>query len=638
MKLTLRQKVIGLPVIAALLPVAVIIALGLIQRQRAAVQLTAQLDEMGRQSVAQISKDVYGMCETTNALVQQQVNSGLAVARESASSAGGFHLVSDRTTWAATNQLSKDATTVALPKMMLGKTWLGQNDDLAKPTPLVDHVQKMVGGTCTVFQRMNDRGDMLRVATNVTSANKTRAIGTYIPAVEPDGKPNAVIATVLKNETYRGRAFVVDAWYLTAYEPISDSHGVIGMLYVGVKQEAVESLRKAIYDIKIGKSGYVYVLGGKGQQQGRYIISLDGKRDGENIWEAKDADGNLFIQDVVNKSLPLKKGEVAFARYPWKNKGELKARFKVAALTYFEPWDWVIGASQYEDDNYAAKEQALAVLTGVLWFSLIGGMIIMIGIGVVAVFMGNRLARELRHAITQLNSGAEQVTHASAQIASASQSLASGASEQAASVEETSSSLEELSSMTRQNADNSKLASQLMGGAKKSVDKADSSVTAMDHAMTEIKRASDQTSKIIKTIDEIAFQTKGFAVVAEEVRNLARRSAEAAKNTSSLIEDTLQRVAGGVQVVGGLKGALEEVTESSAKVLNLVNEIAAASTEQAQGIEQVNAAVSQMNSITQQNASSAEESASAAEELSAQAETVHDSAGVLAQLVERRTD
>jgi len=653
MTLTIRHKIIGLTILAALLPVVVVVILVSVQKARSSAELTAQLNELGRSNLGQISQDVYSLCETANNLIQQQVNASLNTAREVADIAGGAHLASDKAPWQAVDQFSKKAVSVNLSKMMVGKAWLGQNTDAGKPTAFVDHVAEMTGATCTIFQRMNDEGDMLRVATTVKTADGKRAIGTYIPAVEPSGSRNAVVSSVLRGETYRGRAFVVNAWYLTAYEPIKDKGGkVIGALFVGVKQEAVESLRQAIMGTKVGKSGYVFVLGGTGQQKGHYVVSYKGERDGENIWEAKDADGKYFIQSMVTKGLTLKKGETGFETYPWKNKGENKARMKISGLAYFEPWDWVIGAGAYEEDFNKAATDAAAALARVLWWTIVGGLIVLVGSTVLAFIVGGRIAGNLQKVIKDLNEGAHQVTAAAGQVASASQSLAEGSSEQAASIEETSSSLEEMSSMTRQNADNARTAAGLMAEAKKAVDRSADNAKAMDGAMSQIKSASDHTSKIIKTIDEIAFQTnllalnaaveaarageagKGFAVVAEEVRNLAMRSAEAAKNTSGLIEDTLQRVSEGVQVVGGLKTALEEVTESSKKVHNLVNEIAAATTEQSQGIDQVNTAVNQMNSVTQQNAANAEESAAAAEELNAQSESMRTSVRVMMRLVE----
>lgn len=259
--------------------------------------------------------------------------------------------------------------------------------------------------------------------------------------------------------------------------------------------------------------------------------------------------------------------------------------------------------------------------------------------------------KPIERIVTALLSGSDQVASAAGQVASTSQSLAQGASEQASSIEEISSSLEEMSSMTRQNADNSRAATGLMTETNRTVQAADKSATDMEAAMDSIKTASDQTSRIIKTIDEIAFQTnllalnaaveaarageagKGFAVVAEEVRNLAMRSAEAAKNTSSLIEDTLTRVDSGVQVVDNLKSALTQVTGAASKVSALVEEIAAASGEQAQGIDQVNSSITQMDKVTQGNAAAAEEGAAAAEQLSGQAASLSGTIGNLVHLV-----
>jgi methyl-accepting chemotaxis protein len=237
----------------------------------------------------------------------------------------------------------------------------------------------------------------------------------------------------------------------------------------------------------------------------------------------------------------------------------------------------------------------------------------------------------------QASEAAGQVTSASGEIAGGAQSLAEGANEQASSLEEISSSLEEMSSMTKQNADNSTQAKHLVGETGASISEASGAMARMAKAIREIKASSDNTAKIIKTIDDIAFQTnllalnaaveaarageagKGFAVVAEEVRNLAMRSAEAAKNTTDMIEASVKNADEGVRITEEVGKALEKTVASSSKVSDLIAEIAAASNEQAQGIEQINTGVAQMNQVTQQNAANAEESASAAEELSSQA-------------------
>jgi len=265
------------------------------------------------------------------------------------------------------------------------------------------------------------------------------------------------------------------------------------------------------------------------------------------------------------------------------------------------------------------------------------GVIMVAGI-ILAFFAVRSITKPLNRSISSLNEGAEQVASASGQVSSSSQQLAAGTSEQAASIEETSASLEEMSSMTKQNADNAGQADGLMKEAADVVTTANDSMGRLTTSMADISKASEETSKIIKTIDEIAFQTNllalnaaveaarageagaGFAVVADEVRNLAMRAADAAKDTAVLIEDTVKKIGEGSKLVDTTNDAFSQVYESAAKVGELVSEIAAASGEQADGIEQVNRAVVEMDKVVQQNAASAEESASASEEMSAQAE------------------
>jgi methyl-accepting chemotaxis protein WspA len=243
---------------------------------------------------------------------------------------------------------------------------------------------------------MNAAGEMVRVATNVEDLDRKRAIGTYIPALNPDGTPNAVIAAVLKGQSYRGLAYVVNAWYLTAYEPLTDNAGkIIGMLFVGEKLEAVASLRKTIMETKVGKTGYVAIIGGKGDNRGKYVISKDGARDGENIWNEKDAQGNNIIQELTMKAMAAPKGEVTFHAYNWQNPREQRARKKIVAVLYFEPYDWIINAGTYEEDFFQPINHVKSVIDRMYWeIILAGGIILLLAAGL-AVFVGNRMIRPL---------------------------------------------------------------------------------------------------------------------------------------------------------------------------------------------------------------------------------------------------
>ena len=282
---------------------------------------------------------------------------------------------------------------------------------------------------------------------------------------------------------------------------------------------------------------------------------------------------------------------------------------------------------------------------------LIGALGCLIAVGALAYLITLLVTRPVTRINETLLESADQVASASAQLSATSQSLAEGASEQASGLEETSSSIEEMASMTRQNAAHSNQANTLMADTSKVVEEANHAMTRLTESMKEISTASEEIAKIIRTIDEIAFQTNllalnaaveaaragqagaGFAVVADEVRNLARRAADAAKNTANLIEGTVKKIKNGSETVVQTNDAFAKVATGAKKVGELVGEISAASSEQAQGVEQINKAVSEMDKVIQKNAASAEESASAAEEMNAQAEQMRGFVGELVAIV-----
>ncbi len=425
------------------------------------------------------------------------------------------------------------------------------------------------------------------------------------------------VSTVYVARTTGKPAFAIAA-------PIKDGETVIGVIF-GVP-DILHFNERFVDPVEVLETGYVYLF---------------------------DTAGMVFAHKDKAQIMKLNLNEHDFGREILKRKqGDITYEFQgIKRLAYLEPCKsngWTVGV-------VAPTKEVFAETNRMTWINLSLSAFGLAAILSVLFFIVRSVVAPINRIAEGLNAGADQVASASTQVSSSSQSLAEGASEQAASIEETSSSLEEMSSMTKQNADNANCADKLMKESREMVERANGSMIELTQSMDEITKASEETSKIIKTIDEIAFQTNllalnaaveaarageagaGFAVVANEVRNLAMRAAEAAKNTAGLIEGTVKKVKEGSELVERTNEAFSEVSKSAAKVADLVSEIAAASGEQAQGIDQVNRAVSEMERVTQQSAANAEESAAAGEELTAQAGQLKRYVGDLNALIGGKT-
>ena len=295
-----------------------------------------------------------------------------------------------------------------------------------------------------------------------------------------------------------------------------------------------------------------------------------------------------------------------------------------------------VGSRGTRESATLATVQLAGAVTGSAGLALIGFPLV----AAIVIFTVRGINRVLNQAIRELDEGASQVASTSAEVSSLSQQLAQGASEQAASLEETSASSEEMASMTRKNVVHSQQAAKFMDSMSQLVLEANRTLGDMLASMREISSSSGKISKIIKVIDEIAFQTNilalnaaveaarageagmGFAVVADEVRNLAQRSARAAKDTASLIEESILKSDAGSTKLGEVVASIRAITDGASRVKSLVDEMAASSREQAEGIEQIARAVAQVDQVTQRTTASAEESASASEQLSSQSRAI----------------
>ncbi len=349
--------------------------------------------------------------------------------------------------------------------------------------------------------------------------------------------------------------------------------------------------------------------------------------------KALEESRQLLRQFVANNTLV--RAEIAAGRF---SEAQEVSKSKNRSLVdrNGELIDQIVASQQKQLDEAnaaddSAKTRATTVIAALGLLSLV--------VGGFMVHMVRSISGALRVTASQLREGAEQVVSASTQVSTSSQSLSQGSTEQAASLEETSASMEEMASMTRQNADNSQRAAGLVEQSVAEFRRCDAALGEMVESTDKIVDSSNRVAKILKTIDEIAFQTNilalnaaveaarageagmGFAVVADEVRNLAQRSAQAAKDTAVLIEEATTNAQIGSAKVKGLSESIDRLGQQTTEIKAIVDEVSTASRQQAQGIDQVTQAIAQMEKVTQTTAATAEESAAASEELNAQAET-----------------
>ncbi len=370
---------------------------------------------------------------------------------------------------------------------------------------------------------------------------------------------------------------------------------------------------------KIGRSGYLYVF-----QSDGLVIAYPDK---EKILKL-----NMTDFEFGRKMIEQEEGQIY---YTFEDISRTVTFKKLADI------GWILAAA-------LPTEELLAPVRKIGFINLFVGSVVVLLAALLVFLITRSVVNPINRISRGLSQGALQLASAAGQISSSSQTLAEGSSRQAASIEETSASMEEMASMTKKNAENSTHADNLMRNTNQVVKTANEAMDQLIHSMADISKASEETSKIIKTIDEIAFQTNllalnaaveaarageagaGFAVVADEVRNLAMRAATAAKNTAELIDSTTTKVNEGSQIVSTTNQAFRDVAENAGKVGEIVAEISSASDEQSNGIDQVNIAINEMDKVVQQNAASAEESASASQEMTTQA---HQLKGYIAELV-----
>ncbi|PWB56810.1 MAG: hypothetical protein C3F06_00870 [Candidatus Methanoperedenaceae archaeon] len=631
--ISIKYKIIVFALILSIIPVTII---GLYAYNEASISLNKEVQNKLEEQV-KLEKD---SIETTFTLSQNNVNSSLGVAKAQFYSRGK-------------------------PSISDGKMQLGENYVVNGNFEIVDSVKNMVGGTATVFQVIGD--EAVRVSTNVINTDGSRAVGTKVSKPVYD-------AVIMRGETYYGRAWVVNAWYLSAYEPIKDSSGkTIGILYVGVPEDPfINLIKQKMKDIVVGETGYLYVIDSKGN------LIIHPNREGENLLE----------YDFIKKITETKEG---YIEYPW------EGRDKVVAYTYYEPRDWIIASGSYIDDfNGPIKAIRNGLILAILFFSIVGSVFgmwfsktitkpinamlkvsnkvasgdltvklnsrskdeigqLFAALGIMTQNMRDVLGKVQRSAFDvastaqQLSASSEEMKASSDQISNTTQDIAKGVSQQSSKMAQVSNAMKSMSESVQQVASNSERAAQGATAASTTAQQVGKMSGDVASKMTEIRSTVDNSAIVIKQLDgksqqigeiisvitNIADQTnllalnaaieaaragehgRGFAVVAEEVRKLAEESGKAANQITALIKDIQQ---GTQKAVVSMEQGTKTVGEGSKTIgetVTAINQIVEAAADVAAMVQEIAAAAKQQSVSVEEVTSSVEDLSAISEQSAA---------------------
>jgi methyl-accepting chemotaxis protein len=389
----LRTKLVALALAAAALPIVAFVALTAGGRRDASEYVASELDTVTRMNLGQYVRDLYATCGTIDALLAPRLAEGHSGLARSVRDAGGL-------SWdgplSRVDLTGAPGRSVAVRQARAGNRPLGVSRSFAVPEPIVDDVARETGIQSTIYQRLNDRGDMLAVASSIPGDDGLRLNGSLLPAATADGSPEPAVTAAIAGSGHRAMARFGGKLLLTSTEPLRDPSGrVVGMALAAIGGHELEALYRTIVETKVGERGYFAILGAKGRHRGVYFVSRGGTRDGDDIGDLRDASGRPFVRQMIDAAVRRPPGTIHHSSYPWKNPDDPRTWTRVVADAYFEPWDWYVNAGTNEADFQGAHVRMNAAFDRLLRHVALGGAAAFVLAAAVALLLAQRVAGPL---------------------------------------------------------------------------------------------------------------------------------------------------------------------------------------------------------------------------------------------------
>ena len=392
MRLAFRKKIIILAVLSAALPLVLMLGLLFDLEKGLVSRAGGRMDVLLMRNLEQLSLDLYGFCTMTDDMFAEQVTRNVKAAQEILHKNGGASLASNQVQWAA---LPKDIT---LPALQIGEHVFAPDDNLQEVVPVVDEVKRLTDMDCTLFQRMNEEGDMLRVASTLEHPEHPdrRASGTIYRAYKADGTLNETTRTILKGEAHNGMDVVLGTTYLASRFPVTNADGtIIGMLGIGRRVDAMDWLKKIIEEMRVGKEGYAWVIEAGGPNRGTLLVGEVPEQTGADLWDAVDANNDYFVQEMVRDAHEAGAGVARSRELRLFDESGRPSEPELVSYVWFKPWNWLIGTSSPREGALSLMQELQEETRDSLVHMVFAGILLLVVTVVLAVVLGSHIVRPL---------------------------------------------------------------------------------------------------------------------------------------------------------------------------------------------------------------------------------------------------